>query len=346
MGIVAKQGLSLPEELEERLSFRSEIPFFQSIEWFRCLIDTGVFTAEDVRVVTSDRHRWALFTRPGGRGEIMSLSNYYSGEFGLSGTASADELNELVHELMHRAGASGRVELRHLKTRLRATDDLVGVFGRSRFLTGRLPQFANWCTDVKGLTAEAYLEARPSRLRNTIARGQNRLARSHALRWMLVDRDDGELDRAIAAFDRVYRRSWKPPENHPRFVPALIRTCAGLGNLRLGLLFAGERPIAAQLWIKDGVISHIYKLAHDPDFDAYSVGSLLTARMFQHAIDHDEAHTIDFGMGDERYKRDWVDQRHEIFTLQALDPWRFRGAAAAIRRGAGRLGHRLRLINC
>lgn len=46
-----------------------------------------------------------------------------------------------------------------------------------------------------------------------------------------------DLDSAIADYELVYAASWKVPEPYPRFLPGLIRTCARMGWLRLGLLY-------------------------------------------------------------------------------------------------------------
>src|SRR5690606_21002064 len=78
-------------------------------------------------------------------------------------------------------------------------------------------------------------------------------------------------------------------------------------------------------------VSYIYKLAHDPDYNALSVGSLLTAHMFEHAIDVDQVSEIDFGVGDEPYKRDWTDTRRQRIGLQAVNLRTLRGFLLGMR---------------
>ena len=125
----------------------------------------------------------------------------------------------------------------------------------------------------------------------------------------------------------MYAASWKPGEFQGQFVVQLMRLCASRGELRLGLLYVDEQPVAAQFWILSQRTAYIYKLAHDRRFDSYSVGSLLSEFMFKHAIDEDHVGNIDFGTGNETYKRDWMDERRQIVTLRAVSTRTIRGAA-------------------
>lgn len=345
MGIVVTPSLEgLPPELAARLSHGAGTPFFRSLEWFQCLVEADVFAATDVRVFHPRERRWALMMRQRADGGLDSLANFYTPEFGASGEAPDAELTALMDALVEHGG-HGVVELRNVKRGTLAGDALAAACARCRYPVLAAAQHVNRYEPVAGVTAQDYLRARSSRLRNTIRRGRNRLQREHGFEVVLVNGPRPDLERFIHAYEHVYAESWKPPERHPEFVPRLIRQCAELGLLRLGVLFVGERPVAAQLWILDGGVAHIYKLAHDPRFESYSVGSLLTARMFEQAIDDDRAELIDFGMGDERYKGDWVSHRRTIERLQLVDPRRPRGAARLLRHAAGRWGRRLGLIN-
>ena len=58
-----------------------------------------------------------------------------------------------------------------------------------------------------------------------------------------------------------------------------MREAAGLGALRLGIAWHDGTPIAAQLWISSNGRATVMKLAHDGAHDAWSPGTLLTARM-------------------------------------------------------------------
>src|SRR5690606_32614799 len=42
--------------------------------------------------------------------------------------------------------------------------------------------------------------------------------------------------------------------------------------------------------------------------------------MFRHAIDVDGVTLVDFGVGDEAYKRDWMTKRREVYQLTCFAP--------------------------
>jgi hypothetical protein len=188
----------------------------------------------------------------------------------------------------------------------------------------------NWYIGVDGFSYADYLASRPAHLRNTLRRRLRQATRSHKLRFFdSCDSDD--LSTGLSDYLHVYERSWKPREVPPHFVSELIRLCARLSILRLGILYLDDVAVAAQFWINSGRISYIYKLAHDPEYSAFSVGSLLTAHMFEHAIDVDQVSEIDFGVGDEPYKRDWTDMRRQRIGLQAINRRTRRGLLLGLR---------------
>lgn len=336
---------SLPSALTERLSFGSGVGFFESIDWFRCLMDANVFGNDQLVVMHSEAADWALVLRKGKQGEVSGLANYYSPEFGLCGSGRELEEDALASAVLSLAGPAGVAQFRGLKRGIDGVEALIEAFQGSRFAVYLDRQYTNWYQNVAGGSGESYLGERSSRLRNTIRRGWNKISRAGEARTLVIDGPSNRLGEHIRQFERVYARSWKPGENNPAFIPTLIRTCARLGNLRLGLFLVDGAVVAAQLWIRDGRTSHVYKLAHDPDAQRYSVGSILTARMFEHAIDEDGVEVIDFGMGDELYKRDWVSQQRPIECMNVFDPRRPLGAARLVKRGLGDLYRRLRLIN-
>ena len=102
--------------------------------------------------------------------------------------------------------------------------------------------FGNWHEPVQGRSWAAYLASRQGALRETVRR---KLKRGGQARFELVTSE--RLDHGIAAFEAVYRASWKKPEPFPRFNAALMRAAAEQGALRLGVLWAGDRPAAAPL---------------------------------------------------------------------------------------------------
>jgi CelD/BcsL family acetyltransferase involved in cellulose biosynthesis len=92
------------------------------------------------------------------------------------------------------------------------------------------------------------------------------------------------------------------------------------GRLRLGLASIDGQPVAAQLWTIEDDLAFIHKLAHDPAAAAHSPGTVLTHALFAMAFDEDQVDFIDFGTGDDPYKRDWMELSDVRHRLEAYHP--------------------------
>ena len=195
--------------------------------------------------------------------------------------------------------------------------------------------FGNWYLEVAGRSYREYFDGLPGKLRSTIQRKTRQLEKSGRARIEILT-DTKETEQAIAAWEQVYRSSWKQPEAYPGFMPGLIRTCAREGWLRLGLLHIDGKPAAAQLWIVCHGTASIYKLAYDEKFAACSPGTVLTAHMMQHAIDVDRVREVDYLTGDDAYKRDWMSHRRERHGIMAFNLRTAQGMLAAGRHIGGR----------
>lgn len=124
-------------------------------------------------------------------------------------------------------------------------------------------------------------------------------------------------------------------------MPGLIRLCAELGKLRLGVVRIDGQPVAAQVWIVHHGVAAIYKLAYDARVAALSVGSVLTAALMEHVIDIDRVRQVDYLMGDDRYKQDWMSHRRERWGLMAFNLSTLDGLSGYARHVGGRLFRRL-----
>jgi hypothetical protein len=198
--------------------------------------------------------------------------------------------------------------------------------------------FGDWSAPVATDDFARWLAGRPGSLRSTITRKLKRARAATAFR--LFDADD--LETGIAAFEQVYAKSWKQPEPFPSFNSICMRALAGAGLLRLGVLADRTGPIAAQYWAVSGGRAMLLKLAHDEAQTVLSPGTVLTAQMLAAILERDRPMLLDFGRGDDPYKRLWVDQRHERQGALLINPRHPRGLAALAHGAAGTLRRRLR----
>lgn len=242
--------------------------------------------------------------------------------------------------------ALGRYLRRWSVVRLEALDGdwpglvpLLAGLRQGGMLANRFDHFGNWHERVAGLDWAAYLAGRPGALRETIRR-RGRAAAKDATIGIEVVRGLNGLDQAMAAYEEVYARSWKVPEPFPRFNAALLPLLARMGVLRLGVMRQGGRVLAAQYWtVLDGVAT-VLKLAHDEEVKALSPGTLLTAHMIRTLLEEGGIEALDFGRGDDPYKRDWVASRRQRIGVVLANPRRAVGLFEVVRHRLGELRRR------
>ena len=231
-------------------------------------------------------------------------------------------------------------------TRMDALDELeadamaAGAWAAGLY-TARFDHFGNWHEQLQGRDWNGYMADRPGALRETVRRRLRRADRLTNARFRLFTGLD-DLETGIAAFEAVYARSWKDPEPFLAFNPAQIRAAAGLGIGRLGVWWIDDVPAAAQFWVIEHSLATVLKLAHDEAFKANSPGTVVTAWMIRHMIEQEAATGLDFGRGDDPYKRDWVASRRQRVGLLLVNPRLPRGILELTRHALGRVRARLR----
>jgi hypothetical protein len=199
--------------------------------------------------------------------------------------------------------------------------------------------FGNWHEALPvGTGWNDYVASRDLPLRSVLQ--QKRTAWEVAARFDLCSAPGEALEAGIAAFQAVSA----PGQASPAFDVALMRAAADRGLLRLGVLRArGDgRPLAAQYWMLSGGWATMMRFAHDRTMQQLSPCTDLTARMVASLI-AEGVSGLDFGRGDEAYKRLWARHRRQRIGLLVANPLHASGLLALVRHAAGR--QRRRLLN-
>lgn len=307
---------------------------FLTSEWFSNFVETVATPSRITPLfLEADSPTRALLAMGIGEGRVAGLTNYYSCAYGiasLSQRLAPGTVSALVEKMVSLPRKSPEIRLAPMLETglslapLRAALTDVGWVVENYFCHG------NWTLPVDGRTAEEYFATRSARMRNTIKRKTKKFQKASGSVAILQGSD--ALQIGLPAFKKVYGLSWKNPEPYPEFIPGLCRAFAPLGLLRIGLAWLGKEPIAAQLWLNYRNQALIYKLAYDERHSELSAGTILTAEMFRHAIDEDKVSMIDYLVGDDPYKRDWMTHRRVYYGISAYDPRSVSGIVARARK--------------
>lgn len=302
---------------------------FERLDWFRLVAahcpPPGHLLS--IRAGESAARAWLFLAAQGHAAE--AYANWYALRVGPIGSEQIDVMTSLSVSL--RKQGIARLDLAPVAR----PEPLAEGLKRAGWAVRIRPGKANWRIDTTGMDFAAYWATRPARLRNTF----RRKAKAAGLEVRIHDVFDAV---AWADYEAVYRASWKPEEGSFPFLRALAEQEGAAGALRLGLAYKNGAPVAAQLWLVENGEAVIHKLAYADDAKALSPGTILTEAMFRHVLDRDRVDAIDYGIGDEPYKADWMGERRMLWHLVAYDRRSLRGLAAMARDAASALAQRLR----
>jgi hypothetical protein len=321
--------------------------FFSSAAWYDLMAKFGLEAAQQVRLyVDSDiRSQVALVAQGAGKEDakgsrlLRSLTNAYSCEHRIilgEKVDPASALQELAHFLAAESPAWHRIMLAGFDPADPPVAALAGALRKAGMAVRPFFDSGTWYEVTAGMSFAEYLAGRPSILRNTWQRKAAKLQRSGQAQFRYYDSVD-DLESGIADYQHVYRNSWKPEERFPLFMPELIRMAARLGALRMGTLHFGGHPAAAQFWIVWRRRACIYKLAHDESADYFSLGTILTMRMMERVLEQDKPAEVNFGRGDDSYKKLWLSRRRERWGLEAANMRTLPGFGHALRQKAANI---------
>lgn len=301
---------------------------FDRADWFdrlEALHWAGVPRA-DAHGIAGGAEAWLPLVEPR-RGHRVSLANWYSFVHRPLFSGSRD----LAAQRLALTDLFGRVRREAAQITLYPVPDADGsaamVCAALRDAGWRVHRQAagdsHWL-DMDGLDHDKWWQSRPGELRSTVVRK----SRNCGVTVTIADRFDPET---WQAFEHVYAASWKPEEGDARLLHDMARAEGATGRLRLGLALIDGRNVAAQFWTVENRCAYIHKLAHVEDTARASPGTLLMAAMFRQVITIDKVRRVDFGTGNDRYKRDWMNRHNRLWRIEAYNPSRLSAWLPALR---------------
>lgn len=280
---------------------------FARREWFALLEAHGAHP--HIALARSEDQAVALVLT-GERGSFQGLTNWYAFTWPVLTTEGAgDRLLDSLALGLPRA-------VRHIALPKLADEDgtasrIERAFVRAGWFVSREPCDTNHVLPVGGRSFAAYLAGRPGHLRTTLKRKAGKVG----IEILTSFEED-----AWHLYEDIYSGSWKPEEGAGALLRRFAEMEGAAGRLRMGLARAEGRAVAAQFWTVEAGTAYIHKLAHLESARSLSPGTSLTAAMLAHVIDRDGAGMVDFGTGDQPYKRDWMEQTRPRFRLDCRRP--------------------------
>jgi hypothetical protein len=271
--------------------------------------------------------------------QLCALSNFYTSHYDLLWSNGeefpAESFRGMVSELVSLSPAVDVFNISPCRSDSLALQHFKEAFGAHRWPVQEYHCFKNLYLENTYQDFDSYLASRSTQIRKTVANRSRKFDRDPSSSFEIITSVD-KLEVGLRLFSTLYEKRWNNAEPFPDFLPGLAKVCAEKGWLRLGIAWIHGRPAAAQFWIiKDG-IANIYKVAYDEEFTKLSVGAVALFKMFQHVLDNESVHEIDFLTGADGYKKDWMSHSRELTGLIAFNRRTVRGALSGLRHIGGR----------
>lgn len=239
---------------------------------------------------------------------LASLTNWFAFSWRPLGN-NADALQAIAADLR---GKADRITLAPLSDEDGSATRLERAFRRSGWVVFLDRCDVNHVLDVAGRTFAQYWAERPGPMRTLLSRKAKKVD---------IEIRANFDDAGWATYREIYAQSWKPEEELARLLEDFARAEGSAGRIRLGIAKANGKPVAAQFWTVENGTAYIHKLAHLDEARQISAGTTLTAALLEHVIDKDRVVLVDFGTGDDAYKRDWMEHIRPRYRLTCYD-WR------------------------
>ena len=282
---------------------------FDRIEWWRGLAEEcGI---NPLLAVARNGDGAAILPLRREDGALHELANWYSFRAAPIFTPGADRLALLSMLARDLGSCAHRIVLAKLSEEDAA--NLARAFRSAGWFAVMTPCDTNHVLHVSGRTYTEYLAARPGQVRTTLKRKAKKVE---------VQLFDAYEQAAWDAYEAIYAQSWKPDEGSPAFLRRFACEEGQAGRLRFALALADGKPVAAQFWTVENGTAFIHKLAHIEEAKPLSPGTTLSAALFERVIDGDKVNMVDFGTGNDSYKRDWMEEVRTRYRIELLRPLR------------------------
>lgn len=242
-------------------------------------------------------------------GGLEALTNWYAftwHSLGIIDSTSETPLVELARDLRRQANQLQLTKLAESDVAI-----LARAFRRAGWMVFRSRCDTNHILPVDDHSFSEYLASRPGRLRTTLKRKAKKVDVTLTSQFSADD---------WSTYEAIYAQSWKPEEGDPALLQRFAEMESAAGRYRFAMARHNGEPVAAQFWTVDTGTAYIHKLAHLPGAEKLSPGTTLTAALMEHVIDTDKVTLVDFGTGDDGYKRDWMETTRTRYRLVCLRP--------------------------
>lgn len=285
---------------------------FDRIEWFKLVEQYSEYNSNYV-ISRDNSGTVALPLAHHAKGRLAPLINWYSFIWRPLTTAGADRQNLLRAAANHMKRLTRRVVIAPIPDEDGSATQLEQAFREAGWFVSRTVSDSNHVLRPAGRDFATYLASRPGKLRTTLSRKSKKLSCE-----IISSFKDTNWD----IYQNIYNESWKPDEGAPDLLKAFARQEGDAGRIRLAIARHEGLPVAAQFWTVENGTAYIHKLAHTPQSQNLSAGTVLTAALLRHVIDQDYVELVDFGTGNDRYKADWMEDIRPRYRLDCHNPGR------------------------
>lgn len=323
----------LPDHYHELFDRNFDNNFYSSCDWFKTLYEATteagtqllIFGVEEqnkalgIMFMTQTRKRQGLFMIK----KLSSLTNIYSVTYApllnCEEKTELEILQKIIKKIRVHTQKWNIITFRNIDKSSSLFNKLCELLNNSNYSVHTFFCHKNWYEYTKNTDFDTYLSKRKSKMKSNHRRRLKKISNDLGKpEFQLYSKFDN-IEYAIKEFNNIYALSWKGQEKHPEFIEKIIRMAAAKNILRLGLYSANGRTLAAKITFATKTCGHMYKTAYDPKYRKYGAGTAINMFMIEHLLNVDKVELLDFGIGNETYKSDFMETSKERWGITAYN---------------------------